>query len=167
VSPSQTYAAIVCRKLNLDFVNLGFGGAGKAEKDVVDLVSSIPACCYVFDLGKSYGMQDASAFKAMLADVRTQHPDVPIIVMTPITSVREVKEPEYSARSVHTRTVMREPANEMIRGGDQRVFLVEGEDLIGFKEHAALSKDGVHPSDQGYGIIAGKLEATMKKALSL
>lgn len=167
VHPGQTYEAILCRELNLDFVNLGFGGAGKAEANVVSLVNSIPACCYVFDLGKSYGAQDATAFKTMLQTVRQSHPDIPLIAMTPITSAKEVKEPDYSERSVHTRTVMRDPVNELIQAGDKRLFLVEGEDLLGFKEHSALSKDGVHPSDQGYGIIAAKLSPVLKKALGL
>jgi lysophospholipase L1-like esterase len=165
--PAQTYAARVCRELNLDFVNLGFGGAGKAEADVVTLVNSISACCYVFDLGKSYGAQDATAFKAMLQTVRQRHPDTPLIAMTPITSIKEVKELAYSQRSVHTRTVMRAPVNELIQDGDKRLFLVEGEDLLGFKEHDALSKDGVHPSDEGYSIIAEKLSPVIQKALGL
>lgn len=163
----QTYEAILCRELNLDFVNLGFGGAGKAEANVVALVNSIPACCYVFDLGKSYGAQDATAFKAMLQAVRRSHPNIPLIVLTPITSAKEVKEPDYSQRSIHTRTVMREPVLDLIKAGDQKLFLVEGEDLLGFQEHHALSKDGVHPSDQGYGIIAAKLSPVLKKALGL
>lgn len=167
VNPGQTYEAILCRDLNLDFINLGFGGAGKAETNVVALVNSIPACCYVFDLGKSYGAQDASAFKAMLLTIRRSHPNIPIIAMTPITSVKEVKEPSYSERSIHTRTVMRDPVNELIHAGDKQLFLVEGEDLLGFKEHAALSKDGVHPSDQGYGIIAKKLSPLLKRALGI
>jgi len=167
VHAGETYEAILCRKLNLDFVNLGFGGAGKAEANVVDLVNYIPACCYVFDLGKSYGAQDATAFKAMLQNVRRSHPSTPIIAITPITSAKEVQEPSYSERSIHTRTVMREPVNELIKAGDTRLFLVEGEELLGFKEHDALSKDGVHPSDQGYGIIAAKLAPVLRKALGL
>jgi hypothetical protein len=165
LNPGQTYPAILCRALNLDFVNLGFGGAGKAETNVVDLVNSIPACCYVFDLGKSYGMQDATAFKAMLQTVRKSHPHVPIIAMTPITSVKEVKEPSYSERSVYTRNVMRDSVNELIEAGEKQLFLVEGEDLIGFQEHDALSRDGVHPSDQGYALIATKLSPVILKAL--
>ncbi len=167
INPGQTYPAILGRELNLDFVNLGFGGAGKAETNVVELVNSVPGCCYVFDLGKSYGMQDATAFKSMLAAIRRRHPSVPIIAMTPITSVKEVGDPSYSARSVHTRTVMRDPVNELIKAGDKQLFLVEGEDLIGFKEHDALSRDGVHPSDRGYGIIANKLAPVLKRALGL
>jgi len=167
VHPGQTYGAVLCRDLNLDFVNLGFGGAGKAETNVVALVNSIPASCYVLDLGKSYGAQDATAFKAMLQTLRRSHPDTPIIAITPITSAKEVKEPSYSVRSIHTRAVMREPVKELIQAGDKRLFLVEGEELLGFKEHDALSKDGVHPSDQGYGIIAAKLAPVLKRALGL
>ena len=167
LNPGQTYPAILGRELNLDFVNLGFGGAGKAEAEVVNLVNAVPACCYVFDLGKSYGMQDATAFTAMLLTVRRSHPDIPIIAMTPITSVKEVEDPSYSERSVHTRTVMRNSVQERIKAGDERLFLVEGEDLIGFQEHDALSKDGVHPSDRGYAIIATKLSPLLKRALGL
>jgi hypothetical protein len=36
--PAHTYPAAAARRLNLDFVNLGFGGAGKGEVEVVALV---------------------------------------------------------------------------------------------------------------------------------
>ena len=163
----MTYEAILARELNLDFINLGFGGAGKAETNVVDLVSSIPACCYVFDLGKSYGAQDKTAYKDMLQTVRQSHPNVPIICLTPITSAREVRDESYSSRSVHTRTVMRDAANELITAGEKNLYLLEGEYLLGFNEHEGLSKDGVHPADQGYSIIAKKLVPTLKKALGM
>jgi lysophospholipase L1-like esterase len=161
----QTYEAIIGRELNLDFVNLGFGGAGKAEGNVVELVNTLPACCYVFDLGKSYGGQDASAFRAMIEAVRKKHPMVPVIVMTPITSKKEVDDPAYAERSIHTRKVMRDTTQALMAAGDTHLYLLEGEDLLGFREHFALSKDGVHPSDQGYAIIAGKLLTVMKEVL--
>jgi hypothetical protein len=165
-SPAQTYPAIVGRQLNLDFINLGFGGAGKAEPEVVKHVTALAACAYVFDLGKSYGAQDASAFMAMLQTIRRDHPGAPIIVVTPITSAKEVKEPDYSARSLHTRKVMRDPARELIRGGDRRIVVVEGEDLLGFQEHHLLSRDGVHPSDEGYRVIAARLAPVLRQALA-
>lgn len=165
--PGMTYEAIVCRELNLDFINLGFGGAGKAEKTVVDLVNSIPACCYVFDLGKSYGMQDKTAYKDMLQSVRKSHPDVPIICITPITSALEVHSEEYSRKSVHTRSVMRDAVNDLIKAGDKKVHLIEGTDLLGFEEHDGLSKDGVHPSNDGFSSIARKLLPVVKKTLGL
>ncbi len=161
---AMTYEAIACRELNADFINLGFGGAGKAEPPVVSLVNSIPAGCYIFDLGKSYGAQDGSAFEAMLRSVRQSHPRTPILCLTPITSAREVNDPAYSERSLHTRQVMRAAARNLIKSGDTNLFILEGEDLLGFKEHATLSKDGVHPSDEGYGLIARKLLPALRSA---
>ena len=167
LKPGMSYEAIVCRKLNLDFINLGFGGAGKAEDNVVALVNSIPACCYVFDLGKSYGMQDSTAFKKMLQTLRQSHPGVPLVCLTPITSALEVHSPGYSNRSLHDRTVMREAANEVIKSGEKGVYLLEGTDLLGFGDHDGLSRDGVHPTDYGFTLIANKLLPIVKQALGL
>jgi lysophospholipase L1-like esterase len=165
--PTFTYPAVLGRELNLDFVNLGFGGAGKAEPVVVDRVNALPASAFVFDLGKSYGAQDATAFKLMLQRIRQSHPGVPMIVITPITSVKELKEQAYSERSIHTRQVMRAPVQELIAAGERQLFLVEGEALVGFKEHDLLSKDGVHPADRGYGVIAARLAPVLRQALGL
>jgi hypothetical protein len=166
LKPGMTYEAILGRELNVDFINLGFGGAGKAEGNVVQLVNSIPACCYVFDLGKSYGMQDLTAFKKMLETVRKSHPKTPLICMTPITSSREVFSESYSSRSVHTRTVMRDAVTEFTKSGEKNVWLLEGTDLLGFAEHDGLSRDGVHPTDYGYSLIAKKLLPILKQALA-
>jgi hypothetical protein len=163
--PGMTYEAILGRELNVDFVNLGFGGAGKAEANVVNLVNSIPACCYVFDLGKSYGMQDKTAYKRMLQTVRASHPDVPMVCVTPITSSTELHSEEYLTRSHHTREVMREAVRELMQAGDKNLHLMEGPDLLGFDDHDGLSKDGVHPTDFGYSLIARGLAPVLKKAL--
>ncbi len=165
--PGMTYEAIVCRALHLDFVNLGFGGAGKAEKAVVDLVSTLPACCYVFDLGKSYGMQDATAYREMLQTVRRTHPDVPIVCITPITSSIERHNADYARRSEHTRQVVEDAVRMFVDSGEKKVYLVDGRALLGFEEHDGLSKDGVHPSDNGFDMIARKLLPVLKQAIGL
>jgi len=165
--PGMTYEAILGRELNVDFINLGFGGAGKAEANVVDLINSIPACCYVFDLGKSYGMQDKTAYKRMLQMVRASHPDTPLVCVTPITSSLETHSEEYSQRSVHTRTVMREAVEELLQAGDKKLYLLEGPDLLGLEDHDGLSRDGVHPTDFGYSLIARRLTPTLKQVLGL
>jgi lysophospholipase L1-like esterase len=106
-------------------------------------------------------------YKLMLQTIRKAHPDTPILSLTPITSVREVQDEAYSKRSLHDRTVMREAVSEFTKAGGKNIILVEGEDLLGFKEHEGLSKDGVHPNDQGYAVIAKKLRHIMQKALGL
>jgi len=162
--PGMTYAAIIARKLGVDFINLGFGGAGKAEKEIVALVNAIPACGYVLDLGKSYGKQDRQPFLDMLQAIRKSHPDAPIFCITPVTSALEVHSESYADLSTHTRLVMQQATNE---AGDANTHLIDGVQLLGFGEHDALSKDGLHPSDYGYHLIASRLLPTLRQALGL
>jgi hypothetical protein len=153
----MAYASILGRMLNLDFVNLGFGGAGKAEPEVVDLVSSIDACCYLFDLGKSYGQQDASAYVAMLETIREQHSNTLLVCITPVFSTKEIYEPEYLSLSEHIRKVVRDAVGARVNSGDQNLALIDGLELLGPDDRDGFSKDGVHPNDLGFTLIAERL----------
>lgn len=162
--PAKTYAAVAARKMNVDFVNLGFGGAGKAEPNVVAYVNEIDASCFLFDLGKSYGAQDEKPFVAMLAAVRAAHPSVPIICVTPIYSTNEVADEAYREKSVRLREMMRNAASERRRAGDMWVFVVEGLDLFGPAD-AALFRDPQHPNDEGNERMAERLIPTLQRVL--
>jgi len=163
--PGTSYAAVLGRSMEVDVVNLGFGGAGKAEAAVVDLVARADACCYLLDLGKSYGRQPVEPYGAMLATLRDAHPDVPIVCITPIVSTREVWSEEYADLSHHTRSVMREAVAKQKTGGDTGLFLMEGETLLSRQDLDGLSGDGVHPNDLGHRLIADRLRPIIETAL--
>jgi lysophospholipase L1-like esterase len=162
--PAKTYPAVLARRLNLDFVNLGFGGAGKAEPAVVDLVNRLDASCYLFDLGKSYGTQTKEAFVRMLAAVRAAHPRVPILCVTPIYSTKEINEKEYREKSVNLRTMMREAALEQRKAGDENIFVVEGLELFGPGDKA-LFHDPQHPNDQGNELMGERLITLVERVV--
>lgn len=160
--PAKTYPAVLARRLNLDFVNLGFGGAGKAEPDIVALVNQLEASCYLFDLGKSYGNQTAEPFVRMLAAIRAAHPTVPIVCVTPIYSTKEIDEKEYRERSVSLRNMMRAAAMERRQAGDKHTFVAEGLDLFGPADKA-LFRDPQHPNDEGNELMGERLVAMVEK----
>lgn len=162
--PAQTYPAALARRLNLDFINLGFGGAGKGEPEVVGPVSQPEACGYLFDLGKSYGAPTPERFCQMLDAIRAAHPQAPIFCVTPIYSTKEANEPEYLKRSEDLRTMMRQAALERREKGDKLMFVVEGLDLFGEKDKALLS-DPLHPNDKGNELMAERLEPLVRKVL--
>jgi lysophospholipase L1-like esterase len=162
--PAKTYPAALARRLNLDFVNLGFGGAGKAEPEVVDLVKQLDGCCYVFDLGKSYGDQPVAPFARMLDEMRAAHPGVPILCVTPIYSTLESNQPGYRERSENLRTLMRAAATERRLAGDQFMFVVEGLELFGAADQA-LFQDPLHPNDEGNERMASRLAPVMQMTL--
>ncbi len=164
--PAKTYPAILARRLNCDFVNLGFGGAGKAEPEVVGLVNSLDACCYIFDLGKSYGDQTVDPYARMIEAVRATHPDVPIFCVTPIYSTKEPDEPAYREKSERLRTLMRQAGNDRRKAGDKNTFVVEGLDLFNLADKEFFH-DSQHPNDEGNELIAKRLATVVKKILPI
>ncbi|MBD05468.1 MAG: hypothetical protein CME24_14090 [Gemmatimonadetes bacterium] len=129
--PGMGYSSILGRSLDMEVVNLGFGGAGKAEGQVVERVGQVEACCYLLDLGKSYGLQSADAYLAMLKHLRSVHTGAPLICMTPIFSSKEVGD-DYRHLSQHTRAVVRESV-EALAATDGSVLLVEGRNCWAWK----------------------------------
>lgn len=162
--PSKTYPAALARRLNLDFVNLGFGGAGKAEPAVVGLVNQLDASCYIFDLGKSYGDQPQEPYARMLATIRAAHPNVPILCVTPIYSTNEPRDAAYQEKSARLRHMMREAAVERRNAGDKFIFVVEGLDLFG-EADKKLFRDPQHPNDEGNELIAQRLAPLVEKVV--
>ena len=162
--PGMSYEAILARRLNLDYVNLGFSGSGKAEPEVVDLVGRVDACCYVFDLGKSYRTQPAEVYAQMLRRIRAAHPDVPLVSITPIFSTREFFDGSYTELSRHVRGVVTIATRQLIDAGDRHLHLVNGLELLGPADADAY-QEGVHPTDLGFARIADRLEPLLRRLL--
>lgn len=162
--PSVTYPALVGQRANLDFINLGFGGAGRAEPVVVDLVRQCRACCYVLDLGKSYDFQPREIYLEMLGRIRAAHPTTPIISITPIYSSWELYcDSAFRTVSEHTRAVIAE-ATRIFQRQDNNLHLIEGPDLIGPDDMIAFY-EGVHPNVLGNLRIAEALTTVLERAL--
>jgi lysophospholipase L1-like esterase len=165
--PGMTYPAIVARQLNVDYINLGFGGNGIGEPEVVDLVKSLDASCYVIDNGKSFQRAKPDpdqAYERMLAAIRNTHKETPLICMTPIYSTREIFSKDMREASIMLRKVMSRAAMERIKAGDRRIILVDGMELIG-ADDTDVFQEGLHPTDLGYQLIADRLHDTLKNAI--
>jgi hypothetical protein len=165
--PGMSYGNILARRLGVQLINLGFGGAGKAEPEVVDLVASIKASCFLLDLGKSYGMQPAAPYLEMLRHIRNAHPETPLICLTPIFSTREQHDPDYANLSRHTRDVVLEAVDTICGAGEANTVVVDGLRLLGPDDADGLSSDGVHPSDLGYERIARGLVESVSRAVGM
>jgi len=162
--PGMSYQAILSRSMDLDFVNLGFGGAGKAEPEVVRLIASLDACCFLFDLGKSYGNQDAAPYESMLKGIRQVHPTTPLVCITPIYSTREAYDASFRRLSSHTRSVVRQAVAGLREAGDGNVHLIDGLELLGLADSDEFL-EGLHFSDLGYWRTARRLEKILRPLL--
>ncbi len=164
----MSYQAILGRKLNIDFVNLGFSGNGKGEPEMAAAVAAIPASAYVLDFSQNNGTLEsvAQVYGPFLDTVRKKNPNTPIVAITPIYMSREssleASAPDVESMRVHIRKVV----SQRIAAGDANLQLVEGTDLLGPTQGDGLV-DGSHPNDLGFQWMADGLAGRFRKLLSL
>ncbi len=165
--PAQGWAAIAARKAGLDLANLGYAAAGRGEIVSAEHIAALPADIISIAYGAScwtrvphsVGMV-ADGFTAFLDVVRDGHPDVPIVVVSPVLRPDAEDEPNrLGATLADIRHAIESVTRERIVDGDHTLALVAGESII----NADHLGDGIHPDDEGHKRIA----ATVSKALTL
>ncbi len=164
----MSYQAILARGLNLDFVNLGFSGNGIGEPEMAAVVAGIDAACFVLDFAQNNRTVESleKAYGPFLETLRAKHPETPILAITPIYSSREAVGEPGKSELQKMRDHIRQVVSQRIAGGDRRLQLVEGTDLIGPAQGDALV-DGTHPNDLGFEWMADGLAARLRQMLGL
>jgi len=165
--PAMDYEAILGRRLNIDFVNLGFSGTGKYEPELARAVASIDASCFVLDSSNIKTVEELrKVYAPFIETIRSKHPDTPILAISPIYSTQELTDDARKRSDEERRTFTREVISQRIAGGDRNIQLIEGTDLLGPHQGDGLV-DGTHPNDLGFHWIADALTGRLASVLGL
>ena len=157
-SPSMAWPAVVARKLGLDLCNLGYAGSARAETTSAALLADTPAEAITVAYGincwnripHSTGLM-AESIRAFLGVVRSGHPTIPVVVLSPLLRPDAETVPNrLGATMADLRVAMEEAVRECMAAGDNNLFLVEGGSAVGEADLA----DNVYPGDEGHKRIA-------------
>ena len=162
----NAYQAIVSRRLNLDFINLGFSGSGRGEPEVADAVAEVGACCFVMDWAQNCRTMEefTERYDLFIETIRRAHPDTPIVCVTPIFSTSEVW--GGNAKNEAMREHVRGVVSARRDAGDEGIVLVEGFDMLGPDDRDGLV-DASHPNDVGFISMAAGIEPALRQVLGL
>ncbi|HEV2123154.1 MAG TPA: GDSL-type esterase/lipase family protein [Chloroflexota bacterium] len=160
-SPTQTWTAIVARERGLNLTCFGFGGQCHIEPMVARLIRDLPADYISLCLGINvYGARSLTArtFRpavlGFIAIVRERHPDIPLVVISPIVSAPRETEPNQAGLSL---ALMRQEIAEAVEAlrahGDEALHYVDGLRIFG-PDLQHLQPDQVHPDAEGYRVLA-------------
>ena len=166
--PGMSYPAILGRMLDIDFVNLGFSGNGLGEPEVARAVAEIDAACFVLDFGANHKTLEEmqKAYGPFLDILRASHPTTPILVLSPIYTVREARSDTFEQDWQKRRAYLRETVKQRRKSGDKHIGFVEGTDLLGPSRRDGLV-DGSHPNDLGFHWMAEGLAPYLQEVLKL
>jgi hypothetical protein len=180
-SPTGTWPAIAARLADVDLVSLGLGGQCMLDQHVARTIRDLPADLISLKAGINVVNGDTmrertfrAALHGFLDTVRDGHPETPFVVATPIVCptaedhpgptvlmpdgrFHVVARPEALAVGALSLQRIREIMTEIVttrqEQGDTALHLVDGLQLLG-PDDAALLPDGLHPSAEGYRLIA-------------
>ena len=160
-NPGLSYQAILSRRLNVDFVNLGFSGNGVGEAEVARAVAEIDAAMYVLDY---WANPPPAVYEQTLPPfveiLRAEHPNVPIVITSPFFN------PFRERIQAEKREIARRFVDARQAGGDAHMHYVEGREMIS-KDTAWGLVDGRHANSVGFYLCANGLEPHLRRILNL
>lgn len=164
----MSYPSIIGRKLNIDFVNLGFSGNGRGDPEVARAMTEIDAACYVLDFGLNNRTADSLAmvFGPFLEILRKAKPETPIIAISPPHYTNGFPFYTDNPNNRRMRDVIHAEVARRSKAGDTRLVFVDGFDLLG-PDLADGVVDGGHPNDLGFQAMADRLMPTLIRILNL
>ncbi len=163
--PGKTFAAIVSRETNTDFLNLGYWGSANGQTQIAEEIARQAAAGEVraFILDYDHNENAASILKsrhwAFYQTVRAANADIPIVM---------VSRPNHSNENWSAlRDAIKANYEAALKEGDTNVFFVDGQTFWSGHDHTVVStgcticnqnlRDGTHPNDDGAQKIANKI----------
>jgi hypothetical protein len=159
-SSTQTWPAIVARESGLNLTCLGYGGQCHLDAMVARMIRDLPADYISMCLG--INIQGASslgprAFRPAIIGavqiVREKHPDIPIVLMSPICC--PPREDNPNTVGFHLKGMREEvqaAAEALQTHGDQNIHYVDGLSVFG-PDFVHLLPDDLHPDAEGYRVM--------------
>jgi hypothetical protein len=164
-NPGGSCQAILERKLNADYLNLGFSGNGLGEPALAEAICELDPSCIVLDFwGNPSADQYATALPVFVDILRRKWPRKPILVTSPFYFPAEQSGDDVAREQSAKRFTAREFVEKRRKGGDRRIWYVDGLKMLNREQTAGLV-DGVHCNSLGFYFNALGLEPFLRKAL--
>ena len=155
------YAAILSRRLNFDYINLGFSGNAKGERAMADYICTLPMQAFVMDYDHNAPTPEhlRQTHEPFFRVIRRAHPDLPVLFLSRPCSAADA---DSRARFA----IIRQTYENARESGDRNVYLIDGStffaDAVGLNDPTV---DRVHPTDLGFYLMAKAIEPCLARML--
>lgn len=163
--PGLSYASIISRKLDCDYINLGFSGSGKAEDEMVDYLVGLDMSVFVSDYDHNSPNAEHldRTVRNMYRKMRDAHPDLPMIFISRPDFDKPLEGEGTSASSLARRDAIYKMYYEAYRAGDSKIYFIDGEFIFGNEMRDCCTVDLTHPNDLGHARMADTIGYRLQK----
>ena len=160
--PGNAYQAMISRRFDADFVNLGFSGSAKGEKAMREYLATLDCTVFIcdFDHNAQSGAELEATHRPLYEAYRNLHPDTPIVF---------VSRPDFYPvpEDIKRREVVIATYEYALSAGDKKVLFVDGKHLFDGEFADSCTVDGCHPNDLGFFRMAQKIGDVIEEALKM
>ncbi|MBQ8311137.1 MAG: SGNH/GDSL hydrolase family protein [Clostridia bacterium] len=163
--PGNIYQEIVSRRMNMDYVDLGFSGNGKGEDVIVDYMANMKMSAFVSDYDHNAPNVEhlRNTHCKLYQKIREKNPDIPYIMLSkPDYLGNSNWLPENNAR----RDIIIDTFRYARAQGDKNVYFIDGESLFRGPYFNLCTVDGCHPTDVGFALMADAVEHELRVAFT-
>ena len=155
--PGNTYENVLSRKLNIDYVNLGFASGAKADDSVMEHICSLDLSMLVFDYDHNAKTPEflKETHLPALRKIRSSHPDIPIVLMS--RPNRDGGEEAVKERI----GIIKDSCRILGEEFPGPVHFINGQDVFNKCDSEMMTVDGTHPTDLGHYCIAEALREVL------
>lgn len=158
--PGMAYTSILSRKMNREFINLGFSGNGRLDPEIARIMAQVDASCYVLDNMANCTTPMLDKLEDFVKILREAHPDTPILLLGN-AHYTYIRFNTVSAKDVKEKDERLVELFRRMRTTDKNLYYVPGDDLIGQDEEATV--DGTHFTDLGFMRMSDNLYPVLER----
>ncbi len=154
-----SYESIISRRLNADYINLGFSGSARAEDEIAEYISKLDMSVFVYDYDHNAPTIEYlnETHERMFKFIRKENPNLPIILLSrPKFTLTEDEEIRLG--------IIKTTYHNALEGGDKNVYLIDGRTLMKMAENEG-TVDNCHPNDLGFMSMAKAVGDLLEKIL--
>ena len=155
--PGNTYQNMITRRLDCDYINLGFSGSALAEDEMAEYIAGLDMSVFVFDYDHNAPTPEhlEKTHARMLNIIRKKHPDIPIICPSRIVSGPDSAGDNPWEKTEKRRDIIKATVDNARKAGDNNVYFIDGAEFSNrFGDPASFMTDRWHPNDFGFAAMA-------------
>lgn len=156
--PGNSYEAIISRRFDADYVNLGWCGSAHGETAMASYIAAqkMSLCMLDFDHNCASADELACAHEPFFLAIREKQPDLPILLAS---RTDPICGPQMEVEEDKRRAVVARTYENALRRGDKHVRFVDGQQVFHSMSDRGLmpwdcTVDGCHPNDLGFFCMA-------------
>ena len=157
---ANSYNAIICRRLDADYVNLGFSGRARGELEMAEYINTLEKSVFVMDYDHNTPTAEhlLNTHEPFFQRIRAHDPELPVVMIS-------APDIDYLKEGRERRDIVRRTWERARAAGDENVYFIDGETLFGDADREMCTVDACHPTDLGFYRMAGVIEPVLRKIL--